>query len=306
VTPPARPPRVFVVGAGKVGLGLARALRDRGWTLAGVWNRGVARRRDARRLVGGPVLGGELPPGLGGADLVLVTVSDAAVPGVAALLAPARLPRRVVVAHTAGALPAAVLAPSGVTHLGALHPLLACADARQAARSLPGASFTIEGDPAAQRLLRRVVAALGGRAYPIGAAEKPRYHAALVLASNLAVALVELATREARRAGLADPRAVAALAQGAVALAAARGPRDALTGPVLRGDARTVAAHLRVLRGETRLVYALLSRVALELARERGLTPGAARAVARVLGGSRTGRARGRGRGTGRRRGRQE
>lgn len=283
MSPRRRAPRLFVLGAGKVGLGLALALREQGWVVAGVWNRGAARRRAARRLMGAPALGGPLPPALRGVNLVLVTVSDAAVPEVAALLAEVHLPEAAVVAHTAGALPAAALAPSRARHVGALHPLLACADARQAAASLPGATFTVEGDAAARRLLRRVVTSLGGRAFTVAPARKALYHAALVLASNLAVALVELAMREARRAGLRDPRAVAALARGAVALAAERGPRDALTGPVLRGDARTVASHLRVLRGEPRQLYALLSRVALELARERGLSPAAATAVARVL-----------------------
>lgn len=283
MSPRRHAPTFFVLGAGKVGLGLARALRERGWSLVGVWNRGAARRRAARRFLGIPVARGELPPAILRADLILVTVSDGAVAPAAALLANLDLPARVVVAHTAGALPAAALAPSRARHLGSLHPLLACADARQAAASLPGASFTVEGDPTATRLLRRVVRALGGRALSIEAAAKPRYHAALVLASNLAVALVELARREGERAGLTEPLAVAELARGAVALAAERGPRDALTGPVLRGDARTVAAHLKVLRGETRRAYALLSRVALELARERGLSPAAARAVARAL-----------------------
>lgn len=279
-----RKPTFFVIGAGKVGLGLARALGDRGWSLAGVWNRGAAGRRAARRFLGVPVLRGPLPPTLGAVDLVLVTVSDTALPEAAGMLASVRLPAHAVVAHTAGALPASVLAPSRARHLGSLHPMLACADARQAATSLPGATFTLEGGPTARRLLARVVAALGGRALSLDAAAKPRYHAALVLASNLAVALVEVAMREGRRSGLADPRAVAEMARGAVTLAALRGPRDALTGPVLRGDARTVASHVRVLRGESRRIYVLLSRVALELARERGLSRAAARALARTLG----------------------
>jgi predicted short-subunit dehydrogenase-like oxidoreductase (DUF2520 family) len=62
------------------------------------------------------------------------------------------------------------------------------------------------------------------------------------------------------------------------------GSSAALTGPIRRGDAETVAAHLRALSPGDRELYLLLAREALRLAREAGLSSEAAERVARVLG----------------------
>ena len=62
------------------------------------------------------------------------------------------------------------------------------------------------------------------------------------------------------------------------------GAAAALTGPVRRGDAETVAAHLRALSPGDRQLYVLLAREALRLAREAGLSGEAAERVERALG----------------------
>ena len=278
-------PSFYVIGAGRVGLGLAKLLRARGWRLLGVWNRKVAGRRRAHRFLGIRADGGTLPEALAQADLVLVTVSDAAVGTIGAKLARVSLARGAVIAHTAGALPAAALGRGIVAHLGSVHPLVACSAPAQAARSLPRASFTIEGDATARRLLGRLVRALDGRAFAIPAAGKPRYHAALVMASNLVIALLYLAEQEAKAAGLRHSRSVAALTAGAIELALARGVEAALTGPIVRGDSQTVASHLAVLGKNALPSYVALSQVALAIARRRGLSPSAARVIAKVLRG---------------------
>ncbi|MBA3258849.1 MAG: DUF2520 domain-containing protein, partial [Gemmatimonadales bacterium] len=63
------------------------------------------------------------------------------------------------------------------------------------------------------------------------------------------------------------------------------GPAAALTGPVRRGDVRTVEAHLAALESEDRELYRLLGLAALRLARQSGLDPAAADRVEAVLTG---------------------
>ena len=50
-------------------------------------------------------------------------------------------------------------------------------------------------------------------------------------------------------------------------------PDDALTGPIMRGDAETVGKHLRVVQGHgvASEVYRALSAAAIEIARRRGV-----------------------------------
>jgi predicted short-subunit dehydrogenase-like oxidoreductase (DUF2520 family) len=116
---------------------------------------------------------------------------------------------------------------------------------------------------------------------------KALYHAAAVFASNYAVALLSVAEGVMVRGG-ADPAnaraALAMLAGGAVRNVAEHGPSAALTGPIARGDAETVALHLSRLSADERAVYSVLGREALRLARAGGLDAAAADRLGRLLG----------------------
>lgn len=276
---------VFVVGAGAVGLGLARALRDAGWDLLGLWNRSDERRGLARRWVGDAASGGKLGRDIGRAELILVCVSDAAVATVGAQLAASgSVAPGTVVAHTAGCLPAGALGAIPGAQLGGLHPLVAVPDRGNAAEILRGAPFGIEGSPEALSVLEMVVDALGGRPFQVPSANKARYHAAAVMASNLVVALLNDAITEAETAGIDGAAGLLCqLATGAIDRIRECGARAALTGPVVRGDAATVGKHLQALSPEAAAVYRAASERALALARTRGLTSEAAAGVAQLL-----------------------
>ncbi|HJR15476.1 MAG TPA: DUF2520 domain-containing protein, partial [Gemmatimonadales bacterium] len=71
---------------------------------------------------------------------------------------------------------------------------------------------------------------------------------------------------------------------GAVANLTAMGPAASLTGPVRRGDEQTIRAHLKALNAEDRTLYRTVSRAAITLAREAGLSEGAAQRMEEVLG----------------------
>jgi predicted short-subunit dehydrogenase-like oxidoreductase (DUF2520 family) len=120
-------------------------------------------------------------------------------------------------------------------------------------------------------------------------AAKPAYHAGAVIASNYVVVLAAMAARIAGTAGIAAEDAAALylpLMQGTVANLA-MGPAAALTGPIRRGDAATVRAHLAALAPGDRELYRELGRAALRLAREAGLAPEVAAEVEGALGGER-------------------
>jgi predicted short-subunit dehydrogenase-like oxidoreductase (DUF2520 family) len=110
----------------------------------------------------------------------------------------------------------------------------------------------------------------------IASAGKPLAHAGAVLAANYVVALLAMAERLAEAAGIGPALAgeiYLPLTRAAVENAAAAGAAHALTGPIRRGDVRTVAAHLDVLGPEVRPLYVLLARETLRLAEAGGLDP---------------------------------
>jgi predicted short-subunit dehydrogenase-like oxidoreductase (DUF2520 family) len=65
-------------------------------------------------------------------------------------------------------------------------------------------------------------------------------------------------------------------------------PDDALTGPIMRGDAETVRKHLRALQGHPAAleVYRSLSAAAVEIARRRGVDPKKLAAVGGLVRGA--------------------
>ncbi len=288
-------PSAFVLGAGRLASALVPGLRAAGWRVAGHARSGKGRAR-LRRLGAEP-----LPlSALGDLELLVLAVPDSVV-GEALAMALPTLRRGQVVAHCAGALGLEVLAPARARGglPGSLHPLQALAGGG----FLPGAAAAVDGGPAARRLLTRAARDLGLRPIRVPAARRVLYHASAVMASNLVMALADLASETWVRAG-APPdealRALVPLLRGAVENLAERGLPGALTGPASRGDAEVVRRQARALRGDAAEAYRLLSRRLVKIALRGGLERARAEAVMAAVGGPKgAGRKRGRRRLTG-------
>ena len=141
--------------------------------------------------------------------------------------------------------------------------------------------------PPLERRLGRLARALGARPTHVGDRERALYHAAAVFASNYVVALLREAVSLLQAAGWSRAEATAgllALAEGTLASVSKRGVVAALTGPVRRGDVRTVERHLVGLSGLPEAVpYRMLGLIALEIAVQAGLEPTAAGQMRKAL-----------------------
>jgi predicted short-subunit dehydrogenase-like oxidoreductase (DUF2520 family) len=158
--------------------------------------------------------------------------------------------------------------------VGCLHPLQALAGA-ESAPLFRKALMAIDADPALRAPLRHLADDLGGRPVELIPGTRALYHAAAVLVGNAPLALLSAASELLVAAGLEQPAAEEALIglmEGALANARRVGPRAALTGPVVRGDTGTVAAHLEALkeRPDTASLYRALTQAILLLAGEEG------------------------------------
>lgn len=270
-------PSLAVIGAGRVGTALAVGLGAAGYRITGVYSRTPASAAALAQRSGAAVFASAAAAAQA-AELILLTVPDDAVGAAAAALAGADLRGRGVI-HTSGALdagPLAVLAAAGAA-VGSLHPAFPFAT-RAVHAPLAGVTFAVEAEDARLRgWLLALVAALGGRALLIPPGGKAAYHAALVLVSNYTVTLYALGLRLLAGLG-ADPAAAAqalnALLAGTTANLGALGVPAALTGPLVRADQGTIAAHLDALDRadpEAAQVYRLLGRLTLPLAQARGV-----------------------------------
>ncbi|MGH7763378.1 MAG: Rossmann-like and DUF2520 domain-containing protein [Candidatus Dormibacteraceae bacterium] len=233
--------------------------------------------------------GRTLPSKMGrleGAAIVFLAVPDSAVSELAARLSKA--PAAVSFVHLSGAMGLDALKALRTDHdVGSFHPLQSFPAPRP-----PGAfrGSTIAVDASSETLMRRLrilARALGGTPKHVGDADRVRYHAAAVFASNYFTVVVAEAVRLLESIGWTraeSTRALLPLIEGAVANIRALGPINALTGPIRRGDVETVSQHLRALEELDRADgYRMLGTIALEIAREAGLNPVAAERMHRAL-----------------------
>jgi predicted short-subunit dehydrogenase-like oxidoreductase (DUF2520 family) len=269
---------VVVVGAGRLGGALALALEAKRWPV-----RVLARSEEARRRVLALGLRPATPEEVAHARVCLLCVPDKAVPQVAEELKP-QVERGAALVHTAGALPLTALgAPRGRV-LGSFHPLCAVSDARD---SLAGHTVALSTRSRWLRtVLEQMAKDMGLRTLQVPESRRAAYHAGAVLSAGGVVAALSAAVEALRTAGISEADALAALlplTRSALRGVEARGLAGGLTGPVVRGDAGVVAAHLAALPASVADVYRPLSRRGLALVEPR-LTPEARRALRRLLG----------------------
>jgi predicted short-subunit dehydrogenase-like oxidoreductase (DUF2520 family) len=190
----------------------------------------------------------------GPGELVLLTVPDDAIEGLCRRLASAgAFQPGAIVAHCSGALGSGVLqaAKDRGCHVGSLHPCQTFPTVPAAVAAMPGTYCFIEGDAPAAAALTRLARAIGGRPVRIAPGAKTLYHAAACAASNYLVTLMDFATDLGRAGGIGGQtllRALAPLASATVDNVFRLGPAKALTGPIARGDERTVRGHLEAIR----------------------------------------------------------
>jgi predicted short-subunit dehydrogenase-like oxidoreductase (DUF2520 family) len=266
---------------GKVGVSLARLLHERGYRIAALYSRSTDKATQLARIVGA-VPAASPQDVIALADLTLLTVPDDALDSVAGALTGASWDGRAVV-HTSGVHSARTLEALYAlgAETGSLHPAFPFASVDQALTGLPGATFAVEAQADHLRgWLSDMVSSLGGQVIVLTPDSKARYHAALVIASNYLVTLYDVARSLLESVGAssdASAGALNALMQAALHNVAALGPVDALTGPLVRGDLGTVAAHLTALEDAPpayRDLYIQLARLTYPLLEKRGITIG--------------------------------
>jgi len=271
---PAKPPkpRIAIVGAGNLASALAVSLHHAGYSIDQIISRGSAaslrRARKLARQVGAsalPITRAQIR-----SQLVWFCVPDAAIAAAAKSLTAAADWRGKVALHSSGALTSdelAVLRERGAA-TASVHPLMTFV--RGSRPALAGVPFAIEGNPKAVRAARAIVFDLRGESFPSfnDKRQKQAYHAWGMFASPLLTALLAASERVAAAAGVSRAAArkrLLPILQQTLANYQRLGAPAAFSGPIARGDAATVAKHLKALRGipVAREVYLALARSAL-------------------------------------------
>jgi predicted short-subunit dehydrogenase-like oxidoreductase (DUF2520 family) len=242
--------KVGIIGAGRVGTALGAALGKAGHQIvaaSAVSEDSV--QRLAERLPGVR----RCPPEevLAAADLALLTVPDDALPGLVAGLAATGAPLAGrLLAHTSGRYGVAVLEPAvqrGALPL-AIHPVMTFTGRPDDVSRLAGVCFGITAPEPLRLVAEALVLEMGGEPVFIVEEARARYHAALAWSANYLVTLVAQGADLLGSAGVTSPAKMLGPLLSAALDNSLRLGDAALTGPVARGDADTVAAHIAALR----------------------------------------------------------
>jgi len=244
--------RVGVVGAGRVGSVLGAALRAAGHEVVAVSAVSEASlERAALLLPGVPVR--DVPEVVAAADVVLLTVPDDAIgPLVSGLAAQGAWDGGRLVIHTSGLRGLDVLQP--VVDVGGdavvLHPVMTFTGSPSDVDRIVGTPIAVTASMGADMVADALALDLGGEPFRLADEDRALYHAALSHAANHLTTVVAQSAQMLRDVGIDDADLLLRpLLEAALENTLQRGDR-ALTGPIVRGDIGTVAAHLSALDGQ--------------------------------------------------------
>ena len=186
---------------------------------------------------------------------------------------------RSTVFHTSGALTSDVLTPlrkKGAA-VGSFHPLQTILRSRVGRNDLRNIWIGIEGDRTAVKTGIHIVKEIGSHPFVLSKKQKVIYHIAAVFSSNYLVTILSVVEELGQRIGL--PHSTILPMFEPLILQSVKNVRErtasgALTGPIARGDTKTLRRHHAALRGEGLTgileLYRALERETTRLAHNKG------------------------------------
>lgn len=265
---------LVIIGAGRLGTVLARALAGRGHRIAALTCRRIRSARESQKIIGqGKVFTNNVIAAKQG-EMIFLCLPDESLKDVARELSRFAVDwDQKIVFHTSGLLSSEALRSlkNRGAKVASFHPIQSFAKKNTPPSHFQGVYFGLEGDQKALAAARKIVADLGGHPIMISAGTKALYHAASSVASNFLVVILDTASKLLHQAGISRKtasRLLFPLVEGTLQNVKKIDIRPSLTGPVLRGDTATVRAHLRALRRFPKYsrAYRALALLALEAA----------------------------------------
>ena len=267
---------VAIIGAGKLGTTLGKALVQAGFPIAFLSCKTLPPAQESQAIIsqGKPTTDNTKAAGSG--QIIFLTVPDDSIESVGKELASSSLGwKGKLVFHCSGLLPAAILDPlrkKGAA-TGSFHPIQTFAQKNTEPSYFRNTYFGLEGDEEAVSEGWRLAQLIGGRPLLIHAEDKPVCHAAFSIASNFLIVLLDSALTLLKSTGLEERAAsqiIFPLIQGSLHNIRQGQARSFLTGPVVRGDEKTIKTHLKILKKYPSLedVYRKMGILALKIAED--------------------------------------
>lgn len=267
-----------VIGSGRLGTCLARALAGTNFHLEGLYSLHPESAEESRHLIGEGQVCLTLQEAITRGEIIFLTVKDDCLEEIIYRLSSISIdwPAKYVF-HSSGFYSSVILRPvkeKGAT-TGALHPLQSFPRKDLPPEIFHQIFFSFDGDEKALPLVKRIAKSLGGHLITLHPHQRPLYHTACSLASNYLVGLIYASTSLLHKAGVSQQKSLSLLRPlitQTIKNIQEIGLEESLTGPLQRGDLKTVAQQLASLKSFplVKNVFTSLSHLLLEISQKKG------------------------------------
>ena len=246
---------ISFIGAGKVGSALGVYFKQKGQQIAGYYSRNHQHAFDASRLTDSTAFA-DIEELLMQSSMVWITVTDDALGLVAEEIAKLEIPNHIkAFIHTSGVHSSNAL--KAIENKGyatySAHPLMAFGSIDESVMQLNDVYFSMDthANQECNDYLSVFFENIGNKTLSINSEKKELYHCAASVLSNYLVTLVNMSYEMFEAAGMSRSdikKATAPLLQSTLKNIAEHDTmKDALTGPIKRGDKTTIIKHLKAI-----------------------------------------------------------
>lgn len=242
---------ITFIGAGKVGTSLGIYFKEAGLDVRGYFSKSSESAEKASLLTDSMAYT-DLKCLINESEIIWITTPDDAIESIARQISLLEINGQITFVHASGLLTSDVLdcLKKKGHRVCSAHPLLSFSDLPKAVQALKRTCFFIEGDEDDLTEIKTIFEKTSNIHHTINKKDKPAYHAGAVVLSNYLVTLVHASNQLFQLAGINTSEignATNNLLESVLENLKNKTPKDALTGPIKRGDAETIKKHLEVL-----------------------------------------------------------
>jgi predicted short-subunit dehydrogenase-like oxidoreductase (DUF2520 family) len=284
---------IAIIGTGKLGTQLGYALSQKGNRIVALSDKDLSAAQESQGFIGQGDCVDDYRDAARHGQWIILTVPDDEVEPVTAELASSDVQwQDKFVFHCSGLLSSESLISleKKGARTASIHPVQSFPQKKPDPGAFQDIYFSLEGKQDSLELATKIVRQLDGKHFFLEAKNKPLYHTACSMASNFLVTLLDTATELLEQAGLTKSKAsqvLYPLVQGTLQNVKKFDASSALTGPIVRGDERSIAQHIQALQKfpQLRGLYLEIADRSLQIAkREKKLPAEKIKAIEALLG----------------------
>jgi predicted short-subunit dehydrogenase-like oxidoreductase (DUF2520 family) len=244
--------KIGIIGTGRLGINLLYYLIEKKVEISGIFNSEQKTSEKTREITGAKIFT-EIERIVEASDIIFITTPDDIIENTASAISKSEIEiENKIFFHCSGSLPSTILLSlkNQGAYTASLHPLQSFAGLSSSKNPFRGIIMGIEGDIEAVDAGKNLAIVLGSLPYTLKTEGKSLYHAAAVIASNYLVTLTDISLSFLEAAGIEKEKGlhiITPLIKGTLENIISKGTKKALTGPVARGDSKTIESHRKAI-----------------------------------------------------------